>query len=46
LVSEKESNIEIKTSFEINRRNFKVGGNSMVLSDTVKMDLAILFEAN
>lgn len=44
LVSEKESNLEIKTSFEINRRNFKVGGSSMVLSDTVKMDLILYFK--
>lgn len=38
---EKENNLDIKCNFEINRRNFKVGGNSLVLSDNVKMNLNI-----
>jgi polyisoprenoid-binding protein YceI len=46
IVSEKASNLEIKTSFEMNRRNFKIGGSSMILSDNVKMDLTILFDKN
>ena len=39
---EKENNLDLKCSFEINRRNFKAGGNSMILSDNVKMDIAII----
>ena len=39
---EKENNIELKCNFEINRRTFKVGENSLVLSDNVKMNLIIL----
>ncbi len=42
LVSEKNNNLELKCAFEINRRNFKVGGNSLVLSDNVKMNIFIL----
>ena len=38
---EKDSNLELKCNFEINRRNFKVGGSSLVLSDNVKMNLVI-----
>ncbi len=38
---EKENNLELKCNFEINRRNFKVGGSSLVLSDNVKMNLNI-----
>lgn len=39
---EKDNNLELKCNFEINRRNFKVGGNSLVLSDNVKMNLSII----
>ena len=39
---EKDNNLELKCNFEINRRNFKVGGNSLVLSDNVKMNLNII----
>ncbi len=39
---EKDNGIELKCNFEINRRNFKVGGNSLVLSDIVKMNLNII----
>lgn len=39
---EKDNNLDLKCSFEINRRNFKVGGNSMILSDNVKMNIAII----
>ena len=38
---EKENNLQLKCNFEINRRYFKVGGNSLVLSDNVKMNLQI-----
>ncbi len=38
---EKENILDLKCNFEINRRNFKVGGNSLVLSDNVKMNLNI-----
>ncbi len=38
---EKDNNLELKCNFEINRRNFKVGGNSLVLSDNVKINLNI-----
>lgn len=39
---EKDNNFELKCNFEINRRSFKVGGNSLVLSDNVKMNLNII----
>ncbi len=39
---EKENILNLKCNFEINRRNFKVGGNSIVLSDNVKMNLNII----
>ena len=39
---EKDNNLELKCNFEINRRTFKVGGNSLVLSDNVKMNLNII----
>ena len=39
---EKDKNLDLKCNFEINRRNFKVGGNSLVLSDNVKMNLNII----
>jgi polyisoprenoid-binding protein YceI len=39
---EKDNNLELKCNFEINRRNFKVGGNSLVLSDNVKMNLIVV----
>jgi polyisoprenoid-binding protein YceI len=39
---EKENSLDLKCNFEINRRNFKVGGNSLVLSDNVKINLNIL----
>jgi polyisoprenoid-binding protein YceI len=42
IASEKDNNLELKCNFEINRRNFKVGGNSLVLSDNVKMNLNIV----
>jgi polyisoprenoid-binding protein YceI len=41
IATEKDNNLELKCNFEINRRNFKVGGNSIVLSDNVKMNLNI-----
>ena len=41
IAAEKDNNLELKCNFEINRRTFKVGGNSLVLSDNVKMNLAI-----
>lgn len=36
-IIETENNLIIKSNFEINRKNFKVGGNSFVLSSTVKI---------
>lgn len=42
ITTEKEQNLELKCNFEINRRTFKVGGNSLVLSDNVKMNLNII----
>ena len=39
---EKDEKLELKCNFEINRRTFKVGGNSLVLSDIVKMNLLII----
>jgi polyisoprenoid-binding protein YceI len=39
---EKENSLDLKCNFEINRRNYKVGGNSLVLSDNVKINLNIL----
>jgi polyisoprenoid-binding protein YceI len=42
LASEKNNNLELKCTFEINRRNYKVGGNSLVLSDNVKMNIFII----
>ena len=39
---EKDNNIDLKCNFETNRRTFKVGGNSLVLSDNVKMNLNII----
>ena len=42
IASEKDKILDLKCNFEINRRNFKVGGNSLVLSDNVKMNLNIV----
>ncbi len=42
ITTEKENNLELKCNFEVNRRTFKVGGNSLVLSDNVKMNLNII----
>lgn len=42
IASEKDNILDLKCVFEINRRNFKVGGNSFVLSDNVKMNLNII----
>lgn len=39
---EKEDNLDLRCTFEVNRRNFKVGGNSMILSDNVKMNIVII----
>ena len=39
--TEKESNLDLKCNFEINRRTFKVGGSSLVLSDNVKIYINI-----
>lgn len=41
IATEKVDNLELKCNFEINRRAFKVGANSLVLSDNVKMNLII-----
>ena len=43
IISEKDDISTLKTNFEINRRNFKVGDNSLVLSDKVKLNLNVLF---
>lgn len=39
---QKESKLTFKGSLELNRRTYKVGGNSMVLSDTVKLNFTIV----
>ncbi len=39
---EKDNNLDLKCNFEINRRTFKIGANSLVLSDNVKMNLNII----
>ena len=41
-VSPQGKDLLFKGSFSINRRDFKVGGNSMVLSDNVSINLQIL----
>ena len=38
----KDTEIDLKCNFEINRRNYKVGGGSIILSDNVKMNLNII----
>ncbi len=42
IISEKETNLSLKCNFEINRRKFKVGGSSFILSDNVKMNINII----
>lgn len=42
LVNDTDPNRVLKCNFEINRRTFKIGGNSLVLSDTVKLNLNII----
>ena len=42
IATEKENILDMKCNFEINRRDFKVGGNSLVLSDKVKMNLSLI----
>ena len=44
IISEKSAFIEVKTNFEINRRLFKVGGKSFVLSDIVKLNINLMVE--
>lgn len=41
-VSEEESQVSIKSSFEINRRDFKVGGGSFIMSKKVKIQVEYL----
>lgn len=38
-VSEKENQITIKSEFEINRKDFKVGGGSFIMSKKVKVEV-------
>jgi polyisoprenoid-binding protein YceI len=42
IATEKDSNLDLKCNFEINRRTYKVGGSSLVLSDNVKMYINIM----
>ncbi len=42
ITSEKGNNIELKCNFEINRKNYNVGGSSLILSNNVKLNLIIL----
>lgn len=39
---EKDNKLELKCNFEINRRNFKIGDKSIILSDNVKLDIFII----
>lgn len=41
IITSENSKLSLKGTLEINRRNFKVGGNSMVLSDNVKLNFLI-----
>ena len=41
-LSEKDSKLTLKGSLELNRRAYKVGGNSVVLSDNVKLNFLIV----
>lgn len=41
-LSEKDSKLTLKGTLELNRRNYKVGGNSVVLSDNVKLNFLIV----
>ncbi len=42
LLTENGTKLELKCNFEINRRNFKIGDSSMILSDTAKMSLLLI----
>lgn len=42
IATEKDQTLDLKCNFDINRRTFKVGGNSLVLSDNVKMNINIV----
>ena len=42
ILSEKDSKLTLKGTLELNRRNYKVGGNSVVLSDNVKLNFLIV----
>ncbi|MFK7783084.1 YceI family protein [Psychroserpens sp.] len=39
LIANDKRSLTLKTYFEINRRNFGVGGSSFILSDTVKINI-------
>ena len=41
-LSEKDSKLTLKGTLELNRRTYKVGGNSIVLSDNVKLNFLIV----
>ena len=40
-ISSKEKIVSLKGNLQLNRRTYKVGGNSMVLSDNVKLNFTI-----
>ena len=41
-ITEKDQKLELKSVFDINRRTFKVGDKSLILSDNVKMNVNVV----